>query len=100
MIQRYDKAFKEEAVRLALTSSESISQTAKKLGIKDTTLYYWISQVKERKENIPDGTGSLSSEQMIDELNRLRKENARLKEEREILKKAATFFAKEEEKKK
>lgn len=96
MNQRYDKSFKEEAIRLALTKGESIAQTAKNLGIKEATLYSWISQAKKVDTAIPDGNNSLSAEKMIGELNRLRKENARLKEEREILKKATAFFVKEE----
>lgn len=98
MNSKYEKSFKAEAIRLALTSGESIVQTAKNLGIKESTLYNWLSQAKSNKAEISDGAHSLTSEQMLNELNRLRKENSRLKEEREILKKAAAFFAKEEQK--
>ena len=45
-MSKYDKSFKEEAIRLALTSSKSISQTARDLGIKENTLYNWISRAK------------------------------------------------------
>ena len=92
-MSKYDKSFKEEAVRLALTSSQSISQTAKDLGVKENTLYNWVSQNKARDytSDSPTNTGL----NLTEELNRLRKENARLKEEREILKKFATFCARE-----
>lgn len=96
--QRYEKSFREEAVRLALSSDKAISQTARDLGVIETTLYSWIYASKDSKQKISNGEEKVSSTQLIDELNRLRKENARLKEEREILKKAAVFFAKEEQK--
>lgn len=98
MTQRYDQSFRDEAVRLALTGDKSISQTAKDLGIKEVTLYYWVSQAKRGKSKIIKGDEQLTTGQIIEELTRLRKENVRLKEEREILKKAAVFFAKEEQK--
>lgn len=88
-----DQQFKDEAVRLALTSSQSVAQTARDLGIKENTLYNWLHKAK-REASGQSGVSS-SEPNLIEELNRLRKENARLKEEREILKKAATFFAKE-----
>ena len=88
-----DQEFKDEAVQLALTSSQSIAQTAKALGIKENTLYNWVHKAKMKAGH---RSGANTSEaNLIEELNRLRKENARLKEEREILKKAAAFFARE-----
>lgn len=91
-MNRKDQPFKDEAVRLALTGDKSIAQTARDLGIKENTLYTWINKAKD-KASSPSALPSTAN--LIDELNRLRKENARLKEEREILKKAAAFFAKE-----
>ena len=91
-MSKYDKSFKDEAVRLALTSGKSIAQTARDLGIKDGCLYNWISRAKSNSETTDSTGGNLN---LAEELNRLRKENARLKEEREILKKFATFFVKE-----
>lgn len=92
-MNQYDKAFQEEAVRLALTSAQPYSKTARDLGIKETTLYHWIRVRKDQAPMISDETGNQTN--LVEELNRLRKENARLKEEREILKKATAFFAKE-----
>lgn len=97
MKQQYDQAFKQEAVRLALTGDKSIAETARSLGIKEATLYNWVYQVKSSHAKVPSPEFNNSAE-LVNELNRLRKENARLKEEREILKKAAVFFAKEEQK--
>lgn len=88
-----DQSFKDEAVRLALTSPQPYSKTALDLGIKTTTLYHWIKMSKNKSPLIADESGNQTN--LIEELNRLRKENARLKEEREILKKATAFFAKE-----
>lgn len=90
-IKRFDKEFKVKAIKLALSSSQSISQTAKELGIKETTLYSWV----QNKRNSDIETHGEAGRDIHDELVRLRKENARLKEEREILKKAAVFFVKE-----
>lgn len=96
-IARSQKAFKQEAIRLALTDGKSIAETARNLGIKEATLYNWVSQFKHSQTKIPSEEFSNPAE-LVDELTRLCKENARLKEEREILKKAAAFFAKEEQK--
>ena len=89
--KRYDKEFKTKAIKLALASSQSISQTAKELGVKETTLYSWV---KNNRNTYIEQHGEAGKD-VLDELAKLRKENARLKEEREILKKAAVFFAKE-----
>jgi transposase len=94
---KYDETFKKEAIRLALSGGKPIAQTARDLGIKEFLLYSWISQAKKSKAVISSDEFKSASD-LIDELNRLRKENSRLKEEREILKKAAVFFAKEEQK--
>jgi transposase len=97
MTAKYDIKFRNEAIKLALTKGQSIAQTARDLGIKEGTLYNWVGQCKQSDEKIPSEEFKNNAE-LVDELNRLRKENTRLKEEREILKKAAVFFAKEEQK--
>lgn len=92
-MSKYDQSFKDEAVRLALTSTQPIAKTARDLGIKLPSLYSWVNAAKDKAPAISDEHGNKAN--LVDELNRLRKENTRLKEEREILKKAAVFFAKE-----
>ena len=92
-MNRHDKQFKEEAVRLTLTSPQSIAKTARDLGISGPTLYSWISTAKDKAPVITEENGHQTN--IIEELNRLRKEVTRLKEERDILKKATAFFAKE-----
>ena len=89
---RYPEEFKAEAVCLARSSPEkSIRQLAYELGIADQTLRNWVKQAQiDRGER-----EGLSTEER-EELRRLRKENKVLKQEREILKKAAAFFAKED----
>ena len=86
----YDQAFRDKAVQLALSSSKPFSETAESLGIKATTLYQWL----RRHQTDTEKTES-SKTDVYAELIRLKKEVARLQEEREILKKAAVYFAQE-----
>ena len=93
MSKQYTEEFKQEAIRLATTSPQPIAKTARDLGMKNATLYNWVSTAKNTAPTVLSDQGNQVN--LIEELNRLRKENARLKEEREILKKATAFFAKE-----
>jgi transposase len=86
----YAPEFKEEAVRLFRVSGRSLREVAEDLGIAPETLRRWSAQMEIDQGRRP---GLTSDER--EELRRLRRENARLREEREILKKAATFFARE-----
>jgi transposase len=84
--------FRIEAVRLVETSNESIRVLAADLGVAEQTLRNWVKQAK-----VDAGQRSgLTSEDRF-ELQRLRRENRLLREERNILKKAAAFFARESE---
>lgn len=84
--------FRAEAVRLMRDSDKPLSQLAKDLGVSEQTLRAWRKQGQvDRGES--DG---LTSEQ-LEELRRLRRENRTLQMEREVLKKAAAFFARESE---
>ena len=81
--------FRREAVRLALTSGRTRREVAADLGIGLSTLTRWLGQDRDVSE---------PNEAPVDlhaELKRLRRENSVLKQERDILKKAAAFFAKE-----
>jgi transposase len=84
--RRFSLEFKREAVKLFRDSDKGISQVAKELGITPVMLRTWVDLVEAEEK-----TG-LSTED-LEELKRLRKENARLKEEVEILGKATAFFA-------
>ena len=84
--------FRAEAVRLMRDSDKPLSQLAKDLGVSEQTLRAWRKQGQvDRGE-----TDGLTSEQ-LEELRRLRRENRTLQMEREVLKKAAAFFARESE---
>jgi len=90
--RRFTQEFQDEAVRLAQTSGRSRREVAQDLGIGLSTLRHWIDRRSERQiERPPEG----GQEDMAAELRRLRRENEILRQEREILKKATTFFAKE-----
>ncbi len=91
MGKRYPEDFKYSAVEMALQGDQSISELAKELGVYPKTLYGWIHKYK--KEH-----GLIEQKDQNDleaEVKRLRKENAKLKMERDILKKATAYFAKE-----
>ena len=93
---KYTKEFKDGAVQLALNSDEAVVKIAADLDIHVKTLYNWISAYK-KEHNIPiRGVNQSSSIETTDEeIKRLRKENKLLKQERDILKKATAYFAKE-----
>ena len=87
----YPEEFRREAIRLAQLGDKPQRQLARDLGISDVTLRNWLKQERvERGER----AGGLSQDER-EELKRLRDENAKLRMEREILSKAAVFFAKE-----
>ena len=91
---RYPKDFKIEAVRLLEAGEKPASELARELGIKRTLLYRWKDQFKTKGEAAFSGPGRLKNDQ-LSEVARLKKENASLREERDILKKAAAYFAKD-----
>lgn len=88
----YTSEFKESAVKLAIESDQPVSVTAEELGVNKHTLHTWISKYRGHQFQ---KAGPVAEEHLYDELKRLRKENKRLTEERDILKKAAAYFAKE-----
>ena len=89
----YTREFKIEAVKLVTEKGQSVAEAARSLGIGQTLLRTW----KDKLHNGPDqafpGQGNRSPAE--DELHRLRAENRRLQAERDILKKALAYFAKE-----
>jgi len=90
--KKYTAEFKESAVKLAVESSDTISAVAKGLGVKPSTLHTWVNKYHRPEEK---AAAKVNDEHLYEELKRLKRENSRLKEEKEILKKAAAFFAKE-----
>lgn len=91
-IKLYSSEFKESAIKLALEAEKPIAQTANDLGIKKSTLYTWISKYVAPKA-LTDKSGN--NDHIYDENKRLKKELARVTQERDLLKKAAAYFAKE-----
>ena len=92
---KYPAEFREQAVELVKVSGKTVAEIARDLKINDTTLGNWV-KADRAERGVPDDTGLLpltAAERA--ELTRLRRENSTLKNEREILKKAAAFFAKE-----
>lgn len=90
--RKYSREFKEEAVRLATDESRTVAEVARSLGVHENLLYKWRQQYEEDPEGSFPGKGHLKPQD--EELRRLLKENAGLKEERDILKKALAIFSK------
>jgi transposase len=88
----YPPEFRREAVQLTRTSGRSIAQVARDLGVSNQTLRNWIKQA-----DVDTGRREGLTTDEREELRRLRRENRTLLQEREILKKAAAFFARESE---
>ncbi len=89
----YPEEFRREAIRLARLGDRPQSRLAKDLGVSDVTLGNWL---KGEKALRGERAGGLSSDER-EELARLRDENATLRMERNILRKAAVFFAREDD---
>jgi transposase len=88
--RKFSREFKLSAVKLVNEQGYSPVEAAKSLGIDPANVRGWLGKFADAAEATPTEEGSLKAE-----LRRLRKENARLLMEREILKKAAAFFARE-----
>jgi len=89
---KYDKAFKEQVVLRILAKETTISKMAEELGVHYTSVRDWVRNYSRDGANAFPGSGKLKPED--DEVRRLRRQLADLKEENEILKKAAAYFAK------
>lgn len=89
----FTREFKLEAIRLVSDHGLSIAQAARDLDLHENTLHSWIRQYREDPAHAFPGAGQLKPEQA--ELVRLRQEVRKLKAERDILKKASAYFAKE-----
>ncbi|MFN8132088.1 MAG: transposase [Solirubrobacteraceae bacterium] len=92
MPRPYPKEFRQGAIDLARKGDRPIREVAQELGIAESCLRRWLKQDQLDRRVRDDGLTSAERE----ELRRLRRENARLRQEKEILRKAAAFFAREE----
>ena len=91
--RRFSKQFKIDAVKLVTEQGYKVSEAARNLGIHHSSLRRWKKQFETNGNQAFPGKGHMSPEK--EELDRLRKEVKKLRMEREILKKAAAFFANE-----
>ena len=90
--RQFTDAFKSEAVRLTRESGRPVAQVARELGISDNVLYRW--RTEERQAESQGRTRPVVRAGQ-DELTRLKRENETLRKERDFLKRAAAFFARE-----
>ena len=91
--RQFSREFKIEAVKLVAERGVSISQAARDLDLGETVLRRWVRELTTDPQQAFPGKGVMKPEQA--EIERLRKEVSKLKMERDILKKAAAYFAKE-----
>jgi transposase len=89
--RKYTREFKVSAVKLVQEQGYSPGEAARSLGVDANSVRGWVAKLGAEPGLAPTGEGAMAAE-----LRRLRKENAQLRMEREILKKAAAFFAKEQ----
>ena len=88
--RRFDREFREGAVRIVRETGKPIAQVARELGLNEGTLGNWVNQDRRKRQ----GDGALTESER-EELARLRKENAELAMERDVLKRSAALWVKE-----
>ena len=91
--RRFTKEFKDDAVGLVIDQGYNCAEVGRRLGVSENNINRWVRHYRDQNKSA--STDGLTREQLEIELKRLRKENKRLEMEREILKKAAAFFANE-----
>lgn len=91
--QKFTKQFKEDAVKLVTEHGYKRAEAGRRLGVHPNNISRWAREYRQEKDEIAEG--GVPRRELEEEMRRLRKENQRLQMEREILKKATAFFAKE-----
>ena len=91
--RKFSREFKLEAVKLIRERGVSVAQAARDLGVHENVLRKWVRGLEADPQQAFPGHGQMKPEQL--EIDRLRKEVAKLKAERDILKKAAAYFARD-----
>ena len=91
--RKFSREFKLEAVRLIKDRGVAVAQAARDLDVHENVLRKWVRELTADPQQAFPGHGQMKPEQL--EIDRLRKEVAKLKAERDILKKAAAYFARE-----
>lgn len=94
-VRKYTQEFRQEAVKLAL-QKPSVSDAAKSLGIPTATLHSWVNSLKRQSKVNNVSATDVDMSAILAKNRRLNKELAILKEEKEILKKAAAYFARDQ----
>ena len=89
----YTNEFKQDAVKLVVEQRYSCPEVGRRLGIAASNVSRWVRQYRQDQQDLSEG--GIPRKELEAEICRLKKENKRLEMEREILKKAAAFFAKE-----
>lgn len=92
MNNQYSAEFKIETIKRIEKTGEAVNKVANDLGIKPSTLHGWVNQFRKSSITPFPGSGKLAPED--EKIRKLERENRELREENEILKKAATYFAK------
>lgn len=92
--KQYDSTFKREAIALAINSNQKLKDTAKDLGVEESTLSNWVSKSR-RSQVVEIGPIEMDAKTLYAELMKARKECQRLRDTCEILKKATAYFANE-----
>ena len=90
---KYPEPFRRDAVELVLSSGRPIADVARSLGINEGTLWNWVRAARDAQARAADPAGLSESER--DELARLRREVVELRTDKEILRRAAAYFARE-----
>lgn len=88
--KKYDREFREGAVRIVEETGKPIAQVARDLGVNEGTLGNWVQRAREARE----GRGEMSRDD-LEELKRVRAENAELRMERDVLKRSVVGWVKE-----
>jgi transposase len=91
--RRFTREFKVETVKLITDGDNSVSQIAADLGIHPNTLYKWVKQYSDKPQEAFPGSGYVTSDAEM--IRQLKRDNERLKMERDILKKAMAIFSKD-----
>ena len=85
--KKYDREFREGAVRIVEETGKPIAQVARDLGVNEGTLGNWVQRAREGRDGL--------SRDDVEELKRLRAENAQLRMERDVLKRSVVLWVKE-----
>jgi len=92
MSKKYDPAYKLEVCQAVESGAATVAEMSRETGVNENTLYIWMKRYRENRDRPFVGSGNVLPEN--EELVRLRRECRDLREENEILKKAAAYFAK------